>query len=190
MPALAAAIIAVLAIAMVLAVQAFDTVAIRAGGTPVLPLTKLFDGIEANPAAPEYWWVYALLLSTMIPSLLNLAIGGTSLLRGIPGLPVLLLKRLPATGHVASFDREWIALVLTGQIFLGGILAMAVPQAGLVIAVIFHLLPWLGLGLLDTARAVAEADLPRWVLSGFWREGPAAGPGSDGVIRKQVSAMP
>lgn len=165
---------------MVVAVQFFDEFAVRGGGQPVLPLiaaefsatgagatrTALFDGMAAHPAQPEYWWVYALLLSTLIPSLLNLAIGATSLLRGVPGLPVLLLKRLPATGHVASFDREWIALVLTGQIFLGGILAMAV-QAGLVIAVIFHLLPWLGLGLLDTARAVAEADLPRWVLSGF-----------------------
>jgi hypothetical protein len=30
----------------------------------VLPLDKLFDGIAAKPSAPEYWWVYALLLST------------------------------------------------------------------------------------------------------------------------------
>jgi hypothetical protein len=35
----------------------------------------LFDGIAAHLSAPEYWWLYALLLSTMIPSLVNLIIG-------------------------------------------------------------------------------------------------------------------
>ena len=33
--------------------------------------------ITGHPSAPEYWWLYALLLSTMIPSLVNLVIGGT-----------------------------------------------------------------------------------------------------------------
>ena len=42
------------------------------GGKPVLPLDALFNGIAAYPTAPEYWWLYALLLSTMIPSLVNL----------------------------------------------------------------------------------------------------------------------
>jgi hypothetical protein len=46
----------------------------------------LFDGIEAHPAAPEYWWVNALLLSSMIPSFINLAISGMAFTRGIPWL--------------------------------------------------------------------------------------------------------
>jgi hypothetical protein len=46
-------------------------------------------------AAPEYWWAYALLLSTMIPSLVNLAIGGMALTRGIPWLARLLLQWIP-----------------------------------------------------------------------------------------------
>jgi hypothetical protein len=29
-------------------------------------LDKLFDGIAAQPSAPEYWWVYALLLSALV----------------------------------------------------------------------------------------------------------------------------
>ena len=49
-------------------------------------LDALFDGIATHPTAPEYWWIYALLLSTMIPSLINLVIGGASLSRGVPGL--------------------------------------------------------------------------------------------------------
>jgi hypothetical protein len=30
-------------------------------------LDALFDGIAKHPAASEYWWTYALLLSSMIP---------------------------------------------------------------------------------------------------------------------------
>jgi hypothetical protein len=67
--ALAAVIIAVLAMVMVVGVQAFDGLAVHGGSKPVLPLDVLFNGIAAHPTAPEYWWLYALLLSTMIPSL-------------------------------------------------------------------------------------------------------------------------
>ena len=80
---LATAIVAVLALAMVVAVQAFGEWVTHGGGAPILPLGPLFDGISENPGAPEYWWVYALLLATMIPSLINL-IGGASLISG-PG---------------------------------------------------------------------------------------------------------
>lgn len=102
---LAAVIVAVLAVAMVIGVQAYDGLAVHGGGAPVLPLDKLFNGIAAHLTAPEYWWIYALLLSTMIPSLINLMIGGASLLRGVPGLPSLLLRFMPAGKAVPVFDR-------------------------------------------------------------------------------------
>ena len=41
----------------------------------ILRPDDLFDDIAAHPTAPEYWWVYALLFSTMIPSIINLMIG-------------------------------------------------------------------------------------------------------------------
>jgi len=65
---LAGVIIAFLALTMVIGVQAFDELAVHGGGekAAVLPLPALFDGIAKNPAAPEYWWAYALLLSSMI----------------------------------------------------------------------------------------------------------------------------
>jgi hypothetical protein len=162
-------IIALLAITMVIGVQTFDHLAEHAVGPEarVLPLDKLFDGIAAQPSAPEYWWVYALLLSTMIPSLLNLMIGGTSLLRGIPGLPALLLSFMPAGKAVPVFDRTWLALVLTCQVFVGAFLGIA-AQLLLAVGVIFHVLPWMRLELLDTARAVAKFDLPMRVLGLWW----------------------
>ena len=55
-----------------------------------------------------------LVLSTMIPSLVNLVIGGTSLLRGLPGVPSLLLRYIPERGGVLKWNRHWIATVLAG----------------------------------------------------------------------------
>jgi hypothetical protein len=157
--ALAALIIVALALTMVIGVQAFDGLAEHAGGAPVLPLDALFDRIAAHPSAPEYWWLYALLLSTMIPSLVNLVIGGTSLLRGLPGLPSVLLRFIPATGAVARFDRAWISLVLTSQVALGGALGIA-AQAFLVVAIVGYVMPLFGLELLGMAREVAAFNLP------------------------------
>jgi hypothetical protein len=163
----AAGIIALLAITMVVGVQTFDHLAEHSGGKRILPLEQLFDGVAAHPASPEYWWLYALLLSTMIPSLINLMIGGASFLRGVPGLPAILLGFMPAGKAVPQFDRSWIALVLAGQVFLGALLGIA-AQAFLAVGVIFYILPWVGLGLLETAREVADFHLPGRVLAVFW----------------------
>jgi hypothetical protein len=156
---LAVVTIALLALTMVIGIQAFDALAVHGGGKPVLPLIPLFDGLAAHPEAPEYWWIYALLLSTMIPSLVNLVIGGTALTRTAPGLPSLLLQKMPAGRSVPAFDRAWIAFVLTLQV-VGGVILGVAAQALLAVGLIRYAMPWLGLGLLDLARAVAAFDLP------------------------------
>jgi hypothetical protein len=122
-------------------------------------LDTLFDGIAKNPAALEYWWVYALLLSTMFPSLVNLAIGGMALTRGFPGLPRLLLLWTPEGRDVPEYKRPFVAAGLTLQMLAGTVLGI-VAQAFLAWVVLFHLMPWIGLNLLDMARAVAAFDLP------------------------------
>src|SRR5262249_27427453 len=116
---------------------------------------------------PEYWWVYALLLSTMIPSLINLMIGGASLLRGGPGVPAVLLRFMPGGKAVPAFERNWVALVLSCQGVAGALLGVAAP-AFLAIGVIFYILPWMGIELLDTARNVAAFDVPMRVLRLWW----------------------
>jgi hypothetical protein len=103
----------------------------------------------------------------MIPSLLNLMIAGASFLRGVPGLSRLLLGFMPAGKATATFDRTWIALVLTGQVFVGG--ASGNCSAGIFgdrRDLLFFALHWLRL--LDTARDVAAFDLPGKVLSLLW----------------------
>jgi hypothetical protein len=59
-----------------------------------------------------------------------------------------------------------MTLLLTSQLFLGGLLGTA-AQAFLAYVVIGIVLPWFGLDLLDLARAVAALDLPGHVLGMF-----------------------
>ena len=62
----------------------------------------------------------------------------------------------PAT---ASFDRAWIATVLTAQIATGATLGIA-AQGFLVVVIIGYVMPLFGLELLDIARDVAAFNLP------------------------------
>ncbi len=157
--ALAGVIVALLALTMVIGVQTFDELVSRGGGVPFLPLGPLFDGIAEDPAAPEFWWIYALLLATMIPSIINLAIGGMAFTRGIPWLARLLLQWIPEGKAVPEYKRQPAAIGLTVQMFAGAFLGIA-AQAFLAWVLIFDVMPAIGLGLLDTARAVAAFNLP------------------------------
>jgi hypothetical protein len=89
----------------------------------------------------------------------NLVIGGTSLVRGLPGVLALLLRYLPQRCGVLKWDRHWIATVLTAQVAGGAALGIA-AQAFLVWVIIGHVMPFFGLELLDTARNVAAFNLP------------------------------
>ena len=162
--AAAVVVIAVLACVMVSGVQAFDMLTVGGGGKAVLPLAPLFEGIARHPDAPEFWWIYALLLSTMIPSLVNLVIGGASLFRGIPGISTLILHHMPAGKAVSSIDRSWMAGFLTLQWFFGAALGIG-AQAALVWLFFGRILPWLGGDMLAIARAVESLNLP----AGLWR---------------------
>ncbi len=163
---LAAGIITLLTVVCVLGVQVFDDLAVLSGGddASVLPLSDLFNGIEAHPSAPEFWWVYALLLSTMIPSLVNLMIGGASLLRGVPWITKLLLWLMPERAAPRSFDRAWIAVLLTLQVFVGAAIGIA-AQVFLAYVVIWWFPALFEQNLLDLARAVAAPDLPGRVIA-------------------------
>lgn len=169
--AAAALIVAMLAIAMALGVQAFDGLAVLGGGQVVLPLDRLLTGIGNRETAlePEFWWVYALLLSTLLPSLINLGIGGASLVRGLPLVPSLLLKHLPPDKPVRSYERTWISLVLAMQT-VGGVILGVIVQGLLAWAMIAYVMPWLGLNLLDMIRDILALNLPErvWRLIGLF----------------------
>ncbi len=166
----AGVIITLLAFTMIVGVQIFDHLAEHSGGDgkAILPLDQLFEGIAAQPADAKYWWVYALLLSTMIPSIINLVISGVALARTVPGLPLFLLRYIPSGCAVPVHDRLWVACVLTLQVAIGVFLGVT-AQALLVLWL--YIMPRFGLGLLELSRDFAAFDLPMrlWqVFGGMW----------------------
>lgn len=161
--ALATLCVTVLGLVCVLAVQAFDAVAALRGLPPILPLDPLFEGLESSPGNPEFFWLYAMLLSTTIPSVANLVLGGFSLMRGFPGLSKALLLAIPAGQPPLRHDRAVISFILAFH-WIGALLLGLGVQAGLIVLVIVYVMPSLGLDLLDVARTLARLDLPAHLL--------------------------
>jgi hypothetical protein len=153
-----------LAAAMIVGVQAFDDLAALHGAPPVLPIPALLDGMARNPGAPEYWWVYATLFSTLIPSVFNLMMGAWSLTRGLPWVSRAMARALPDGQAVPIYNRWLVALVLTAQWAFGAILPL-----GAFILLAWsapRLFPAIGHVFLDYARFVAGLDIPREVIEG------------------------
>jgi len=65
---------------------------------------------------------------------------------------------MPAGKAVPTSDRTWLALVLTCQVIVGAFLGIA-AQLILAIAVIFHVLPWMG------SRTAEQSSRSRGVRS-------------------------
>ncbi len=153
---LASTIIAFLAMAMVAGVQLFDNFAVHGGGTSVLPPMRDFlNAVEADPGKPEYWWIYATLFSTMLPSLINLFIAGVSLARGIPGVQSWLLGKVRDGEAVPVYDRLLVAFVLSLQ-GVAGVAIAILAQGFLFWVIIGQGMPRLGIGVLDLAHYVVH----------------------------------
>jgi hypothetical protein len=145
-------IIVLLSIAMVASAQVFTLMA--GAGHEVLNLPELFDGISHDPGKPEYYWVYVLVISTQFPSLLNLMIGATALVRRRQPLVRWCVTSLPKDGTMASADRYRLAFALAAQLVVG-IVVGAAAEVAIVWCVLAYLLPLVGVELLEVVRAVA-----------------------------------
>jgi hypothetical protein len=162
--AIAVLVIVILVAVMVVAIQALNLMAVMGGGQAILPVVPLldavYDSLKQNSFEPEYWWAYTLLVSAMIPSLVNLTIGGFSLLRGIPIVSQHLYAYLPEGHAVATQDRNWISLVLAIQVTAGLCLGFVAQFILLPWWIFGYILPGLGFGVLKFALSAEAFDLP------------------------------
>jgi hypothetical protein len=162
--AMAVLVMVLLVAVMVVAIQTLNLMAVMGGGQSILPVAPLLDAVfnslKESSFEPEHWWAYTLLVSAMIPSLINLTIGGFSLLRGIPILSQHLYAYLPAGRAVAPKDRNWISLVLAIQVIAGVCLGFAAQFILLPWWIFGYVLPGLGFGVLKFALSVEALDLP------------------------------
>jgi len=72
------AIVFALTLTLIAGVQLFDGIAAARGAEPILPLDDVFEAIATDEWDAKNWWIYTLLLSTYLPSLANLMIGGAA----------------------------------------------------------------------------------------------------------------
>ena len=153
---------------MVVAIQTLNLMAVKGGGEAILPVAPLlhavFNSLKENSFEPEHWWAYTLLVSGMIPSLINLTIGGFSLLRGIPIVSKHLYAYLPGDHNVAPQTRHWISLVLAVQVMAGACLAFAAQFILLPWWIFGYVLPGLGFGVLKFALGIEAFDLPQRIF--------------------------
>ncbi len=161
-------VIALLAFVTVFAVQTFDDIAaLRAGdGARILPLDDLFKGLDSRPADPEYWWVWLMLFSTLIPSALNLCVAAASLIRGLPFLNAWIVRRMASADAKRDSDRLLLAGVLSGQI-AGGFLATGLALYFIGVWFLPTWLPLLGGYVERFAEALAAYDAPRRIFDWF-----------------------
>jgi hypothetical protein len=161
-------VIALLAFVSVLAVQTFDDIAaLRAGPEArIMPLDKLFPGLDLHPGDPEYWWIWLMLFSTLIPSATNLCIAAASLMRGAPFLNEWILARMPMDGGIRIKDRRLLTGLLAGQI-AGGVLATGLALYFLGAWLLPMWLPTFGAILRYFSEALAAYDAPGRVMHWF-----------------------
>lgn len=156
---------AALACMMVVGMQAYNELAVAGGGKGVFAVNVLISGIRSGPLNSEYWWVYFLLISTMLPSIANLIIGGLSLTRGIPLISNRLLSLLPEHGSISPNQRRQVAFWLSTQEAIGAALAIF-AQAALVFLIFGLAMPRLGIGVLDLAESLVVLDIPALLAHG------------------------
>jgi hypothetical protein len=148
-------------------VQTFDDIALRAGALArTLPLGPLFEGLETRPGDPEFWWVWLMLFSTLIPSALNLCIAAASLIRGLPFLNTWIVRRMQTTGPMRDRDRLLLASALSGQI-AGGFLATGVALYLIGVWFLPIWLPFLGAYVRDFSEALAAYNAPARIMMWF-----------------------
>ena len=152
--AMAVGVLFILMIATLAYIQVLNIAAAPGGFAPVLDVAAVLALLRADPGAPALWWIYITVFTTFIPSLVNLTLGGLSLVRGIPGLNALLVERW-MTADLAGFTawrRNAAAFGMTVQWMTAGLGAFLVGVG--VIGVIFTGLDVIGLGLIEVAERV------------------------------------
>jgi hypothetical protein len=162
---LATVVVAALSVITLLAVQSFEQLTIWAGGEPIVRVKEILQAL-ADPKrrlAPEFWWIYAMLFSTLLPSIFNVSLGTLSLLRGAPWLRPRLARRMPIGKAVLESERLWMAPVLAMQVMLSIIAGLA-AMIGLIWIILILELPFVGKTLVSWLQVVADADLPLAVM--------------------------
>ncbi len=125
-----------------------------AAGFVIVDVDALLKTLRTDPGNPTVWWIYATIFTTMIPSLVNLFLGGLAIVRGVPRLTPWIAKTLlPEDPRALTLHTRFLAsAALTGQAAVAGFGALVVGWCGWWI--VSSGLTLIGLGLLPMAETI------------------------------------
>jgi hypothetical protein len=129
-------LIILLAAAMVFAVDLFEVV----GRTKFIDVDATLMAL-ADPwqrGQTQYWWIYATLFSTLIPSVLNMTVAALSLMRGVPWFHKRVAAAMRPGKPMMEIHLSWMPGALALEVMLAA-------MAGLAFTLwwIFKAVPWL-----------------------------------------------
>ena len=121
-------------------------------GKTLVDINAILSNVRANPSAPDQWWIYFMLLSTLVPTLVHFALAGGAATLWLPRKWRLKLADGLEQNTYKTFG-AWAYLTFTP--FLGFVVA---PVA--VMYILWRLVnangAWLGMRLLDWADGLAR----------------------------------
>ena len=151
---IAVALLAAVTLTTVAAAALFDRLHELGGGAGFYDLSAKLAEIAADPRAPQWWWIYAMLLSTLIPTAIHFAIAlGSLVVSGL--LPRRWIADQIETLREDADFRLWPTLLLT----IETLLPAAIVAGGFwwLVTVVPTGLPWIGEWLLAASQAIAAA---------------------------------
>lgn len=148
---LATILLVLLAAITIMALHLVNVGAQVGGHLPPFPLEEIFSELRANPANPKHAWIYLILFSTLLPSLLNVIVATTALAAWpIPTHQIRIAIERYEQGHTAP--GPFLALLLTATWVMGvGFVAAALWWGGRALLQFGQLGP----ALIDSAAAFA-----------------------------------
>lgn len=120
-------LLAALAVVIVVALSVVDVMLLHTGSRPDqqgLDVVALIDQIASQPDNPAHYWVYFTLVTTLLPSFLNLLVAVSSLLAfSVPPVRRWLITTIPRLeGSGVGGTRFLAVFALSGQWFCGVLL--------------------------------------------------------------------
>jgi hypothetical protein len=129
-------LIVVLAIVTVVAVDLFEVV----GRSKFIDVAGVLDAL-ADPVQrrdTQYWWIYATLFSTLIPSVLNMTVAALSLMRGVPWFHKRVAAAMRPGKPMMDIHLSWMPGALALEVMLAAMAGLAFTYWW-----IFKAVPWL-----------------------------------------------
>jgi hypothetical protein len=110
----------------VAAIALANRLAVDGGGTAVVNLDALLTGIGENPGNPAFYWIYLMLLTTLVPTALHAFVAALAFVNWVGQAPVLEQWRAQAAAdlhqdvHQRWAATSYLALVPVAALALAG----------------------------------------------------------------------